>query len=289
MARDDAALRGLTQPWFERSPLLDALREASVVGVPVLLTTDHGVDPLPHPGHGLRQRDATANLRYKFGEDLKAQDAEAAIVWTTPELWPAAEGPAPDCCSLREIASSSIQRSCGSTRPATGAFLHGGVSPEEVILPVALLLPRRARGAQRNHQVAGARTAVPRALLAGALVCSFIASALDGITIVLLVPLLKHLFGTTGPLRTGATPLERWLTDTFAPLLENATPGQAVARMAVVLGVGLLLKNLADYLSSQFNTRHAGGAGREPAPQAVRAPDANSTLASSIAPARGCW
>ena len=93
-----------------------------------------------------------------------------------------------------------------------------------------------------------------RALLAGALVCSFIASALDGITIVLLVPLLKHLFGTTGPLRTGATPLERWLTDTFAPLLANTTPGQAVARMAVVLGVGLLLKNLAEYLSSQFNT-----------------------------------
>ena len=67
-----------------------------------------------------------------------------------------------------------------------------------------------------------------RALLAGALVCSFIASALDGITIVLLVPLLKHLFGTTGPLRTGATPLERWLSDTFAPILANTTPGQAV-------------------------------------------------------------
>ena len=93
-----------------------------------------------------------------------------------------------------------------------------------------------------------------RALLAGALVCSFIASALDGITIVLLVPLLKHLFGTTGPLRTGATPLEHWLSDTFAPLLANTTPGQAVARMAVVLGVGLLLKNLAEYLSSQLNT-----------------------------------
>ena len=26
-----------------------------------------------------------------------------------------------------------------------GAFLHGGVSPEEVILPVALLTPRAAR------------------------------------------------------------------------------------------------------------------------------------------------
>jgi len=46
-----------------------------------------------------------------------------------------------------------------------------------------------------------------RGLLVGALLCSFTASALDGITIVLLVPLLKHLFGTTGALRVGATPL----------------------------------------------------------------------------------
>jgi len=93
-----------------------------------------------------------------------------------------------------------------------------------------------------------------RGLLLGALTCSFIASALDGMTIVLIVPLLKHLFGTTGALRAGATPLERWLSDTFAPLLANATPGEAVARMAVVIGLGLLLKNLADYASSQFNT-----------------------------------
>ena len=98
-----------------------------------------------------------------------------------------------------------------------------------------------------------------RGLLLGALFCSFIASALDGITIVLLVPLLKHLFGTTGALRVGATPLERWLTDVFAPILTGATPGQAVARMAVVLGLGLVLKNLAEYASSQFNTRMQEG------------------------------
>jgi subfamily B ATP-binding cassette protein MsbA len=98
-----------------------------------------------------------------------------------------------------------------------------------------------------------------RALLFGALICSFIASALDGITIVLLVPLLKHLFGTTGALRTGATPLERWLTDAFGPMLAGTTPGVAVARMAIVLGVGLLLKNLADYAASQFNVRMQEG------------------------------
>ncbi len=98
-----------------------------------------------------------------------------------------------------------------------------------------------------------------RWLLFGALTCSFLASALDGITIVLLIPLLKHLFGTTGSLRMGSTPLERWLTDAFDPLLAGTTPGQAVARMAIVLGVGLVFKNLADYASSQFNTRMQEG------------------------------
>ncbi len=94
-----------------------------------------------------------------------------------------------------------------------------------------------------------------RWLLGLALVTSFIGSALDGFTIVTLVPLLKYLFGTTGSLRAGATPLEQWLNDVFAPLLEGTTPGQAIARVALVLGIGLLLKNVADYASGQLNTR----------------------------------
>ncbi len=94
-----------------------------------------------------------------------------------------------------------------------------------------------------------------RWLLGLALVTSFIGSALDGFTIVTLVPLLKYLFGTTGSLRAGATPLEQWLNDLYGPLLEGTTPGQAIARVAIVLGVGLLLKNAADYASGQLNTR----------------------------------
>src|SRR5437764_822801 len=42
VARDEAALRSLTRTWFERSPVLAALREAERRGVTVLLTTDHG-------------------------------------------------------------------------------------------------------------------------------------------------------------------------------------------------------------------------------------------------------
>jgi hypothetical protein len=46
-----------------------------------------------------------------------------------------------------------------------------------------------------------------RALLGFGLVTTLLASLLDGFTLVMLVPLLKHLFGTAGNLRPGSTQL----------------------------------------------------------------------------------
>ena len=114
--------------------------------MPVLLTTDHGSIHCHTPATVFAKRDTTSNLRYKFGDDLRAQDADAAlVVEDLRELRPARRArPAPGCCSPPATGSSSIPPSCASTRRATaGAFLHGGVSPEEVILPIALLTPRR--------------------------------------------------------------------------------------------------------------------------------------------------
>src|SRR5207302_1826062 len=79
VARDEAALRSLTRTWFERSPVRAALLEAERRGVTVLLTTDHGSIHCTTPATVYAKRDATANLRYKFGEDLRSEDPEAAI------------------------------------------------------------------------------------------------------------------------------------------------------------------------------------------------------------------
>src|SRR3989441_315223 len=80
VARDEAALRSLTPTWFERSPVLAALHEAERRGGTGLLTTDPGAIPRATPATGDAKRDATANLRYKFGEDLKSEDPEGAIL-----------------------------------------------------------------------------------------------------------------------------------------------------------------------------------------------------------------
>lgn len=145
VARDTLALRNLTKTWFERSPLWDALREAERRGVPVLLTTDHGSIHCHTPATVFARRDATSNLRYKFGEDLRAQDPEAALVVEDLHAF----GLPPRSKLTRLLLATGDRFFVYPTKLREyqaryrGAFLHGGVSPEEVILPIALLTPRR--------------------------------------------------------------------------------------------------------------------------------------------------
>jgi subfamily B ATP-binding cassette protein MsbA len=94
-----------------------------------------------------------------------------------------------------------------------------------------------------------------RWLLAAALALSVAGSALESLTLVTLVPLLKQLFGSAGAIASGNTALERWLDGVTRPLLEGTTPDQAVGRMVVVLLAGLLLKNAATYSGQQLSVR----------------------------------
>jgi subfamily B ATP-binding cassette protein MsbA len=92
-----------------------------------------------------------------------------------------------------------------------------------------------------------------RALLALALVTTFFASLLDGFVLVILIPLLRHLFGTAGALRPGATQLETVVHRLVEPLVAGLSPGAAAGRLVVVLAVGLLLKNVLSYASTQLS------------------------------------
>jgi CheY-like chemotaxis protein len=79
VARDKEALRALTRQWFERSEALTAIREALRMGVPVLVTTDHGSIHCHRPATVFAKRDTTQNLRYKFGPDLRVEDRTLAF------------------------------------------------------------------------------------------------------------------------------------------------------------------------------------------------------------------
>jgi hypothetical protein len=144
VARDADALRGLTRTWFERSPVRAALEEAERRGVPVLVTTDHGSIHCQTPATVFAKRDATANLRYKFGEDLKAELADAAIQVEDLKAW----GLPAKGLGVRMLLATDDRFFVYPTKLREyqaryrGSFLHGGVTPEEMILFVALLAPR---------------------------------------------------------------------------------------------------------------------------------------------------
>jgi ATP-binding cassette, subfamily B, bacterial MsbA len=92
-----------------------------------------------------------------------------------------------------------------------------------------------------------------RGLLGLALFTTFLASLLDGIVLVILIPLLKHLFGTAGSLRPGSTQLELVINRVVEPLVAGVSPGEAAGRLVVVLAAGLLLKNALSYASTQLS------------------------------------
>ena len=96
-------------------------------------------------------------------------------------------------------------------------------------------------------------------LLAAGVAVTFLASVLDGFVLVVLIPLLKNLFGTAGELHTGSTQLEALVDRVLAPLVAGLSPAEAAGRLVVLLVMGLLIKNSLSYLSSQITVRAQEG------------------------------
>ena len=144
VAKDEAALRALTRSWFERSTAFQVLREAASSGYRVVLTTDHGSILCQRPSTVFARRDATANLRYKFGVDLRPEDPSTALVTGNEKdlRFPAGRLGMSYAVALEDhffVYPTKLREYQAKYR---NSFLHGGISPEEMIVPVARLTPR---------------------------------------------------------------------------------------------------------------------------------------------------
>jgi hypothetical protein len=144
VAKDERALRSLTRSWFERSTLFQVLREAASGGYRVVLTTDHGSILCQRPSTIFARRDATSNLRYKFGVDLRVEDPSTALSTKKAEAlrFPGGRLGTTYVLALEDhffVYPTKLREYQAKYR---NSFLHGGISPEEMIVPVARLTPR---------------------------------------------------------------------------------------------------------------------------------------------------
>ncbi|MCX7930679.1 MAG: bifunctional response regulator/alkaline phosphatase family protein [Chlorobi bacterium] len=143
IAPDEAAYRSLTRSWFQHSSLGGILRGLASSDTTVILTTDHGAIRCMRPSQVIGDRQTSTCLRYKVGRNVKA-DAKQAILVSDPSRYRLPKHSSIENLVLAKedyyfVYPTDYHHYANKYRDS---FQHGGVSLEEMILPVVILSPK---------------------------------------------------------------------------------------------------------------------------------------------------
>jgi len=142
MASDERAYRSLTKSWFLHSSLYELLNILATQKVKIIFSTDHGTIMVQNPVKVVGDRNTTSSLRYKMGRNL-AYDPARVFELKNPER---AYLPKTNISSRYIFAMNKdylVYQNNYSQFAAyyKDTFQHGGISLQEILLPVALLEP----------------------------------------------------------------------------------------------------------------------------------------------------
>ncbi len=137
LAADEVSYRSITRSWFEHSPLHQALKKIADKKINIILATDHGSVRVKNPSKVIGDKQTTTNLRYKHGRNLN-YDPKDVLAFRDPKE---AGLPAPNVNSSFIFAKeegflcypNNYNHYVNYYR---NTFQHGGVSLEEMIIPV---------------------------------------------------------------------------------------------------------------------------------------------------------
>ena len=143
IAPDLPAYRSLTGAWFEHSWLLAAFQELARHDCTVVISTDHGAVRALSPTKVIGDRETSTSLRYKHGRNLKV-DRDEAIFVKEPETYGLPRLGINENYIFAKgdsyfVYPTNYNRYVNQYRDT---FQHGGVTMEEVLLPVVTLRPK---------------------------------------------------------------------------------------------------------------------------------------------------
>lgn len=144
LAGNENAYRSLTMSWFNHSSLLELLKELAGNDIRVVITTDHGTIRVDNPVKVIGDRETNTNLRYKLGRNLNYKSRQVFDVTNPRDAF----------LPSRNVSTSYIfaQNTDFFAYPNNfnyyanyfkNTFQHGGVSLEEMIVPVVTLSPKK--------------------------------------------------------------------------------------------------------------------------------------------------
>jgi len=140
IAPNEAAYRSLIKSWFEHSEILSILRKLSSKDVTVFITTDHGSIRGKLATKVIGDRETSTSLRYKFGRNLQCNTKHVLHLKKPVDFRLPLRGINTHYLFAKGdyylIYPTNYNRYAAMYQDC---FHHGGISLDEMILPIAVL------------------------------------------------------------------------------------------------------------------------------------------------------
>lgn len=143
IAGTEAAFRSLMKSWFAHSPLFSLLKAFAGRDFTVVVTSDHGSVLCKRGTVAYGKRSTSTNLRYKYGDNLNS-DPKDSILIKKPDQW---RLPMLTLATTYILAKEDFyfvypNNYNEMVRHFQNSFQHGGISIEEMVVPVVTMTPK---------------------------------------------------------------------------------------------------------------------------------------------------
>ena len=145
LANDEPAYRSLMKSWFEHSSLFEIIKYLSDKDVMLYITTDHGSQRVQNAVKIVGDRTVNTNLRYKYGKSLAQYNPKSVFEIKDPEKY---------LLPKLHVNTKWVFAQPGDffaypnnynyyVNYYKDTFQHGGISMEEVMIPIITLSSKR--------------------------------------------------------------------------------------------------------------------------------------------------
>lgn len=146
LANNESAYRSLTLSWFRHSIMAELLPALAQRNCRVIITTDHGSIRVSKAVKIVGDRNTNTNLRYKLGKNLNCSSRDIFTIKNPHQ----AQLPSPNLSTSYVFATGDAFFAYPNNYNYyvsyyKDTFQHGGISMEEMLIPLVTLTPKSKR------------------------------------------------------------------------------------------------------------------------------------------------